>query len=76
MKKIGVEGLVSSNDLANSTVLPSMYLGPSFSSINAAIDRVSHSVGSQCSQHAQTLYRRFIFPFLREFLSLGTLAFY
>lgn len=37
IKKIGVLGLVSSKDFANSTVLASMYLGPSFSSINAAM---------------------------------------
>jgi len=35
MKKMGVDGLVSSNDLENSTVRPSTYLAPSFSSMNA-----------------------------------------
>jgi hypothetical protein len=35
MKKMGVEGLASSNDLENSTVLLSTYLTPSFSSMNA-----------------------------------------
>jgi len=34
IKKIGVVGLVSSNDFANSTLLPSTYFVPSFSSIN------------------------------------------
>jgi len=34
IKKIGVVGLVSSNDFANSTLLPSTYFEPSFSSIN------------------------------------------
>jgi hypothetical protein len=35
MKNIGVLGLDSSKDLANSTVRPSTYLLPNFSSINA-----------------------------------------
>jgi len=35
MKKIGVLGLDSSKDFANSTVRPSTYLLPNFSSINA-----------------------------------------
>lgn len=35
MKKMGVEGLVSSKDFSNSTVLLSTYLAPNFSSINA-----------------------------------------
>jgi hypothetical protein len=35
MKKMGVDGLASSNDLENSTVLLSTYLTPSFSSMNA-----------------------------------------
>lgn len=37
IKKIGVLGLVSSKDFANSTVRASTYFAPSFSSINAAI---------------------------------------
>lgn len=35
MKNIGVLGLDSSKDFANSTVRPSTYLLPNFSSINA-----------------------------------------
>lgn len=35
MKNIGVDGLVSSNDLANSMVRFSVYLGPSFSSMKS-----------------------------------------
>lgn len=38
MKNIGVEGLVSSKDLANSTVRFSTYLEPRFSSIKALND--------------------------------------
>lgn len=34
IKKIGVVGLVSSNDFAKSRLLPSTYFAPSFSSIN------------------------------------------
>lgn len=34
IKKIGVVGLVSSNDFAKSTLLPSIYFAPSFSSMN------------------------------------------
>lgn len=33
MKKMGVDGLVSSKDLENSTARPSTYLEPSFSSM-------------------------------------------
>jgi hypothetical protein len=35
MKKMGVDGLASSNDLENSTVRVSTYFAPSFSSIKA-----------------------------------------
>ena len=42
MKKIGVDGLVSSKDFANSTVLPSTYLLPNFSSIKALKENVSY----------------------------------
>lgn len=35
MKKMGVDGLASSNDFENSTVRASTYLAPSFSSMNA-----------------------------------------
>jgi hypothetical protein len=35
MKKMGVDGLASSNDLENSTDRLSTYLAPSFSSIKA-----------------------------------------
>jgi hypothetical protein len=35
IKKMGVDGLASSNDLENSTVRASTYLAPSFSSMNA-----------------------------------------
>lgn len=55
MKKMGVLGLVSSNDFTNSTVLASTYLGPNFSSINAAMAYVIRSGLSALSMHRRCI---------------------
>lgn len=52
---MGVLGLVSSKDFANSTVLASIYLAPSFSSINAAIAYVILSGLRALSMHRRCI---------------------
>lgn len=52
MKNMGVDGLVSSNDLSNSTVLFSTYFAPSFSSIKALKNKYNLNHRTKKHQYA------------------------